>query len=176
MTDGHNNHGKSEAADFLNRRLRINGPEIGKVALTLGELAQIIETYIRRLLEMHFEAFATGSAVYTLEEHAIWERLDKLRKIMMKKDFRHAVKVECIGFGWDSDPLLWRAFISGDEELRRATKLEVQQMQLDPKHEFREAISRNLDAVSFEQLPPEILKRMERPVLTWTEEESGLIQ
>jgi hypothetical protein len=179
MSNRQHASGNPQVANFLHRSERIDGPEVRRFAPTFQELTQIIKFHIRALLEMHFEAFTTGLGLFKVDEHAIWVRLDKIRKVMRETDFRIAVEIECIQFGMESDAILWEAFVYGDAELRRATKLEFQQSRLEPKREFSGQLLKRIDKVSCEQkleVPPEILRRMAHPVLTWTEEESGLIQ
>jgi hypothetical protein len=165
--------------DFDRRTERIGGPEVQGFSPTLQELIQLVKLHIKEFVEMRWYAFTAGRGSSAVVEEAIWVRLDKIRRVLRDDDFKNAVKIACMEFGFELDARIWNAFVYGDEDLLRDTALEMQRVGRVSSVGFSELLGKRIfEAVREEQheVPREVLRRIARPILDWREEESGLIQ
>jgi hypothetical protein len=156
--------------DFFDRTEKIDGPEIRAFKPTLQELIKLVKIHINEFVEIRYEAFITGqesSREEREEEDALWTRLDKIRRVIRPSDFKRAAEIACIQLGREYDSRIWEAFLHGDEALRHAAAIEIQDGRFNYDDGFSEDLSGRIakNRRRPQYLPPEVEERLARPIL-----------
>jgi hypothetical protein len=86
-----------------------------------------------------------------------------------EEDFELTIELACTQIGLEVDARMWDVFVYGDEDLRRATAVEIQQNRNKGKLVFSEELSRRIDQLwqgQLTEVPKEVLQRMAQLRLT----------
>ena len=86
---------------------------------------------------------------------------------MRPDDFRVTVDLACIRFGLEVDVCLWEVFVHGDKTTRRRVSQMIGQNQHDIAHAFAEEQFAKTGLKQQEEIPPELLERMNQLILNF---------